>query len=293
MRYSRGTIAIRHDNRHKVLFISGLHGNETNAVRTMMHYFKYLKNIEDLNTVFDGKVSSITFLTGLNEYGLKHCTRETGSESSKDLNRLFIEPETNYKDILEEYIEQADIVIDVHNSPIQCCSDFEILLTCDRWAKSFYKVLKTGEQDGIHTAIWDRDTPTVKRYVNSDPFKKGITLEIGGMSFASQNQIEHNMTKLSKLVTLLCGVHKEPSEIDYKLCMQNVVFHTDGMLEWDIATLGQRFSKGDRMATIYDFGWNEKEIIYAPCDCRLVGLDADSDFVNRGNSFMVQPEVEV
>jgi predicted deacylase len=173
----------------KILILGGVHGDELTPIYTLSNMVKNEKfNKED--------ISKLTILNAVNVSALKKSQREFHNENSNDLNRLLISNETpNSSDVIKElktYIEQADVVIDVHSSPN--CTEFA-LIDIDQYTNT------------INSWCLESDVTTVFRYSAANTIKRycleqgklAVTLEVNKMKlidFESSERLEKDIHSL-------------------------------------------------------------------------------------------------
>lgn len=164
----------------QILVVSGLHGNEHSAILCS----HYLEDLIGRRSFAD----NVKFAHAVNMTGIKKNTRDFFKDEENtvnDLNRLFSSEElTQSKDEvidgLKEQIAQADIVIDIHNSPN--CSNFFLVDLNDSYKAKLSFVASENFADCVF-----RYSPadTLKKYVNSFEDKLGFTYEFKGMDIDS------------------------------------------------------------------------------------------------------------
>ncbi len=97
-----------------ILILSGVHGNELNAVKLGM-MLKQEYSSDD----------NIDIIPWVNESGLLANTREINDNSTDDMNRMGgenFDSTKMMKEIKYTIVNWADLVIDIHNSPN--CANF-------------------------------------------------------------------------------------------------------------------------------------------------------------------------
>lgn len=171
-----------------ILVISGVHGNEVSAVEVGMHLAEKFK-----------KHSRVKVISWANHSGLLAGTREMQHSSTRDLNRSFEKPDENYIDILKIAIDNADFVIDIHNSPR--CAHFALL---DINKKEQYLSNLCGDA-GIEYGSRYSNGGTIKDYVNCHEHgKDAITYEFPGMStYNNSENISRAIIEVTNLINML------------------------------------------------------------------------------------------
>lgn len=184
-----------------ILIVSGIHGSEQLAVVSSIRMVKnYTERLEKerfyVNSAGEVKEShpefltgSITLLAGMNPYGMVAGTREfkeepvvnPGLSDKPNLNRAFNVDQYQYRytfghavNVIKNSIDNADIVIDVHNSPvIHNC----VLIDNGPFAKNYVEFCK---KFGIPFILREGPAGTIKSYAIAQG-KVGFTVELSGM----------------------------------------------------------------------------------------------------------------
>ena len=255
MKYLKQEFDYKNDNK-KLLIICGIHGDETNAIATTMR-------IRDgiIRKPLSERYGKITFLIGVNEYGIRYNNRKTGTEhDSSDLNRLFSD-RIDYKKIIQEEIEEHDIIVDVHNSP-----NIEniVLITFDKYASNYKRFF---DNKGITNMTWNTQTPNIKNKANSYEDKMGFTVELNGMGDTSLDILADNTNFLNNFINTIWECTKLEEKQDVKIIAENVRSNYEGMIFWFKA---RRYEQDETIALIMDYEGKVLENICAPYKCMLV-----------------------
>ena len=189
-----------------LLIIGGTHGNESNAVKMVSEFLRKLnpKNKESWwkNTYFN----KLTVINALNQTGLNHNKREFVQEEkteTNDLNRYFNTTNYNTKEgvmsVLENTIKEADVVVDVHNTP-NVLPSISIALNKNAGVYIDWAIRSKTQ------FILMNDTPTIKRHADIDLGKIAFTYEFSGMGFdtrSNPNQLEYDVNTFEKFLTAI------------------------------------------------------------------------------------------
>ena len=189
-----------------LLIIGGTHGNESNAVKMVSEFLRKLnpKNKESWwkNTYFN----KLTVVNALNKTGLNHNKREFVQEEkteTNDLNRYFNTTNYNTKEgvmsVLENTIKEADVVVDVHNTP-NVLPSISIALNKNAGVYIDWAIRSKTQ------FILMNDTPTIKRHADIDLRKIAFTYEFSGMGFdtrSNPNQLEYDVNTFEKFLTAI------------------------------------------------------------------------------------------
>ena len=189
-----------------LLVIGGTHGNESNAVKMVSEFLRKLnpKNMESWwkNTYFN----KLTVVNVLNQTGLKYNKREFVQEEkteTNDLNRYFnLNNYPTKEEImgeLENLIKEADVIVDVHNTPnvLPCIS---IALNKNAGAYIDWAIRSKTQ------FILMNDTPTIKRHADIDLRKIAFTYEFSGMGLdtrSNPNQLEYDVNTLENFLNAI------------------------------------------------------------------------------------------
>ncbi len=253
----------------KILIISGTHGNEYAAVEVGMQLKKYYLDCAD-----------VTVTPWLNETGLYDNSREVTSKTTQDLNRSFHEEyefgitHSQVKTRLLSLIEQHDIVIDIHNS--WNCSNFflvdmghnnDIITSYLRSAGTTYASRYSGGG-------------TIKDYVNNVAKKIGFTYEFSGMdNLNAQEEKQIAFEDITELVQVLQEDNNiqdhNPQQLKELHCLKS------GFVK-KYVKINESCSKDEPVFEILDQNFKVQEIVYAPCDMRIIAYG--TQFQKRGSA---------
>lgn len=277
-----------------VLFVCGVHGNESKAVKVVM---KLREMINEKKEKFPG-ISTIGFMIGVNKMGLKHNAREWIDEPTSptnDMNRAF-ERETKvfdkcFDEVVDEIKEKAkvyDVVIDVHNSP-NCIESFliDFGMPKSNWLAGFAKDMEKGILQPI---VRQSGVDSLKNYVNSlsgtDHLHVGFTVELGGMGFEGEHCDGEENIKLKafKLIQFMKELPKfqncKEENIDYLDCTIPVLSSREGIIEYTKKNPNTSYKKDEEIGVIISFTGTILERIKAPCDGVMIGV-SDSYYVDK------------
>ena len=184
------------------LIVSGVHGPEQLAVIASLNMFRTFKSRHERGDMH----GEMKILAGVNPYGLMHGTREFTEEpdrndyglvplapgAPKKPERIHGDPKGNLNrafrtspgvdrctlagtiDVVKARITYADIVIDIHNSPL--CHNC-VLIDNGPYAKAYVKFC---HEQGLDFMVRNGPTDTIKRYA-IEQGRVGFTIELGGM----------------------------------------------------------------------------------------------------------------
>jgi len=195
------TLQINPNGSKKALIIGGVHGNEYTPIYSLMCLNKSLTEILNLEVNQYGlnEIKEVTLLNGINYTGLSAGTREIASEMSEDLNRKFVESESeNIFEYLKAQIDLHDIIIDIHASAGMVNECMLIDLN-----ENAYPYIEWCKKAGVVYALRYNDNQTIKKYAIRHG-KVGATLEIDGLMPIN----EHSGIEGAKIVALLLDAYK-------------------------------------------------------------------------------------
>lgn len=269
-----------------VLFVCGVHGNESKAVKTVM---KLREIINEKKEKFPG-ISTIGFMIGVNKMGLKHNTREWIDEPvspTNDMNRAF-ERETKvfdkcFDEVVDEIKEKAkvyDVVIDVHNSP-NCIESFliDFGMPKSNWIAGFTKDMRKGI---LQPTVRQSGVDSLKNYVNSlvgtDHLHVGFTVELGGMGFEGEHcdgeeNIKLKALKLTQFIKELPKLQNcNDAVLNYLDCTIPVFSSKEGIIEYVKKNPNTSYKKDEEIGVIRNFSSTILERIKAPCDGVMISV---------------------
>jgi len=190
----------KNNNGKKILIISGVHGNELTPI-----FCTYLLSKCNLN---DYDFKKITIISGINLKGIQNNTREIPSIETNDFNRMF-DVEEDIKIIIDEYIKNNDIIIDVHSSPE--CLEF-MLLNQNEYTNSYVNFCKN---NNINYLIRYSTANTIKKYC-IDLNKISFTLELNKMNYIDYNSAENGKDIILKIIKNCNNLNIQKSEPIYE-----------------------------------------------------------------------------
>ena len=237
----------------KILMTAGMHGDEQDAVLTVLKYKEMISKRDDLDLDVD-------FLI-VNKSGIRYNTREVYHPdlSIGDPNRMFDAPmptnymlETSAVEWIKQNLKNYEAVIDVHNSQdVAMC----VLLSNNKYARNYVEFC---EKYQINYIARESNTDTVKKYANEVTKIPGFTVELGGMNNAPYSRIitQGHVDFIDKLVA---AIRKDPDLPDLPNANRDPLFqcelwmpivaHDDGIVEW-LADIGERVQMGETIAKI-------------------------------------------
>lgn len=278
-----------------VLFVCGIHGNESKAVKTVMKLKEMLGEKNDKN-LYPG-ISTVGFAIGVNKQGLKHNTREWQEDVKQptmDMNRAFEKETKVYEKCFEEVVDEIkemsknyDVVIDVHNSP-NCIEsfliDFGMPKSC--WQAGFASKMEKGILQPI---VRQSGVDSLKNYVNAnnslDHLHVGFTVEMGGMGFEGEHLDAEENIKLKawKLIQFMKELPKikdcNDIALSYLDCTIPILSSREGIVEYCKKNPITKYQKDEKVCVIKSLTGKELETIVAPCDGILIGV-SDSYYID-------------
>lgn len=262
-----------HNSGPNVLIISGIHGDESHAVAAVLKAATAISKVATDPVSPFNKASSFTFLHGVNDYGLMKHTRKNefkkedpnGDERECDLNRLFkpeYETAAQVKDILASAIGDADIVIDVHNSP--SCKDCFLVDYDSNAEKILSMTSKTSIVPLLRTANVEAGTVKAKALAEG---KLGFTVELRGMHTQGVDVNQSAFLLIDFISAIICG-----RDTPVKACSNLEDFlstvikpRITGIVTWKRATpFFKKYSKGEVICLVESFDGKETQEIKAP-----------------------------
>ena len=279
-----------------VLFVCGIHGNETKAVKVVM---KLREMLEDKKSSEFTGISSVGYAIGVNKEGLKHNTREWVDKQQNptlDMNRSFekesITFEKSFDEVVDEVKEMSksyDVVVDVHNSP-NCADSFLIDIGMPKscWIAAFAKRM---DNKILQPVVRQSGVNSLKNYVNAnngrDHLHVGFTVELGGMGFEGEHldgeeNIKFKAYKLIEFLKQLPKLHECVDEkLDYLDCTIPIFSANEGIVEYERKNPIGKYNKGEKICAIKKFSGVVAETVTAPCDGYLIGVN-ESYYVANG-----------
>lgn len=294
----------------KILIVAGVHGNEHNAV--LAAYRLYQAFQRETDPKFRNK-HDIRFILGVNKWGLLKNKREWASRTDVhpdpipkdkpvDFNRVFTmnhvsgvekEEATDIKLLIENAITNADVVIDVHNSP--ACDNI-VLLNNDEYTASTVKFLN--EIHMPNYMVWESQTSTIKKYA-IDHGKTGFTVELGGMTLSRTDasvmidQTAFLKTLVNMVDEFMPKFEKGPVLPPHMLAMP-IYARAYGLIDEVKFSHHVKMKEGEVFATMVTDSDNPDDAVFkAPCEGSLVACE-DKRFVKPGDEiFTWQPVIKL
>ena len=294
----------------KILIVAGVHGNEHNAVLAAYRVYQELKQERDPKC---RNKHDIRFILGVNKWGLLKNKREWASRTDVhpdpipkdkpvDFNRVFTmnhvsgvekEEATDIRLLIENAITNADVVIDVHNSP--ACDNI-VLLNNDEYAASTIKFLN--EIHMPNYMVWESQTSTIKKYA-IDHGKTGFTIELGGMTLSrtdASNMIDQTafLSTFVNMVDFLMPKFEKGPVLPPHLLAMPIYARAYGLIDEVKFAHNVKMKEGDVFATMVTDSDNPDDAVFkAPCDGSLVACE-DKRFVKPGDEiFTWQPVIKL
>lgn len=238
----------------KILMTAGMHGNEQDAVLSMLKYREMIQERDDLDLEIDFVI--------MNKSGLFNCTRETLDNLQKEVindpNRMF-EPAKSVRDTLsfnldyiKSHLKEYEVVIDLHNSE-DCATS--VVISNTKYARNYIDFC---DRYNIDYIAMESNTPTLKQYANETIKIPAFTVELGGMNsapFSRQNTYHH-----AKFIDMLVeSIRKDPDLPDLPNPCRDLLLpqelyvdihaHMDGIVEW-LVDAGSEVKVGDVIAKV-------------------------------------------
>lgn len=279
----------------QVLLVSGMHGNEQNAV---------LASIGVVSSCVWSDID-VSYILGLNRNGLLRSVRDFAPVDNKpvtDMNRVFNvltdkdfpSPE-DMRDGIVPVISKSDIVVDVHNSP--SCSNM-VVIDNNEYAANIVRFCLA---HGIQYYVANKSNPgTLKQYAFRMN-KLGFTVELNGMTIgplhgkviASQREFLINLlaalntTTVAEIKGLPCELipyEKATREI-YNCGGYGIVEFDERVFAGDMNA--ELFRKGETFAHIIDMESHESRELKMPCEGWVIDIDAAVDSKTDSSIFAV------
>lgn len=293
------------DNR-KILVIAGVHGNEHNAVLAAYRVYQEFLNETDDKCKNE---HTIRFLIGVNRWGLLNNQREWGTRADVypdpmpkdkpiDFNRVFADESLEkvedsawtMRNTIKEAIKEADIVIDVHNSP--ACENM-VLLNNDEYT---YDTIAFLEAIHHRYMVWESQTSTIKKYA-IDHGKVGFTVELGGMTLGAQDEavMDDQVSSLKTLINFLdfyMPKFKKGECLPPHMLAQPIYAKAYGLIDTVTYTRHVEMKKDMVFATMITDSDNPADAEFrAPCDGYMVACE-DRRVLKPGDEiFTWQPKI--
>lgn len=198
-----------------ILIISGVHGDEI----TPIFCTKLLQeHLVDYNSNYD--VNNITIISAVNKIGIKNNTRDITKKQSNDLNRLFnSDIQEDYVAILKTYIDEHDVIIDIHSSPN--CTEF-LLINQDFYANSYVDFCIKND---IKYFLRYSNSDTIKKYC-SNLNKISFTLELNGMDRVDDHSTIKGYEIVKTIISNINGLNIIKEEPKYNIGTEIYTLHS-------------------------------------------------------------------
>ena len=258
-----------------VLLISGVHGDEATPIYTLM---LMLKNPKSINTT---NIKSLTILNGFNQNGILAHNRNMSFKPSTDLNRSLELKDFDYVLELKKYIEENDVIIDIHSSP--ACSEFA-LIDIDEYTTSLKKWC---DLSNVPTAFRYSSANTIKRYslLNN---KIALTLEINKLNEIDIDSANKTIPLINNLLINVNNIKLKKtipkvSEVLLIKSYLNGIFISKKLNNLNI-------KKNEILGEIFDYSGEKIYTLKAPCDGDIITFPNDT-LVSRGETlYYFQPK---
>lgn len=188
----------------KVLIITGLHGSEQYS-KCVVEQFKLRKQIPNFkDSGFEGLMiyPDLELIFFHREYTKNQRELSLNMNNVDDINTLI--RETQQMNILLELMEEADIVLDVHNST-NCDNLALVSIENESYLKKYNDYFGNGRFNPNIPLVWRYSKVQTISELARRKGKLGLTLEIGGMSYdffseANQKKIINDAKWLDTIV---------------------------------------------------------------------------------------------
>jgi predicted deacylase len=263
-----------------ILLTAGVHGNEFTPVYAMMQIVKesLFSDLEIFN-----KINKLTILNGINDIGLKLNQRNYDRKSTQDLNRMFSFENTDIRDEIKNYLDETDILIDLHsskNSTEFALIDFnENLNSLVEWCKMSDVPFGTRYSNGT----------TLKRYIQD---KDGIslTIEINGLSEVYRDSAIKSIEIIKKLLNNF-DKFKLQKQIPVYDTIKEIYSYKSGFVEY-LVSPGSYIEKDSVVANVFDL--KGKPILEVKSNYSGLVLVQGSDFVDESDLiYIIQNQTNV
>lgn len=252
-----------------ILILGGVHGNEKSAIRCVEEL------VYDFKLKYPDKYPNIHVIPHTNLQAVFNGTRESfDRDSNGDLNRAFhtMKNFNETVEILESYLEMADVIIDVHNSPN--CSHFALL---DLQQTHIGNIIEWCKLSGVDVGCRYTTSSTIKNYCDFHD-KMAITYEFKGMEY-DRMAIDEAKRDIHALIKTLDKMpYNIPTKIDVTKIPEMLNIKTP--VEGSISQIGDNpfhisYKKGDPIANVMvEFQNSSKsKLITAPCDGSIISIE--------------------
>lgn len=289
--------------RKKILVICGMHGNESNAVKTTLELLNIFRkdlekkdlknNCPDYLKKIAKNINEIKFIMGVNRTGLINNVREYVEEenykkSCTDLNRGFCFKD--YEDFeyiirrIKTEIGDYDIILDIHNSPF-CRSAIYAspgnnisLIKSMAKQNNFEYIIGNSLSDGILKNY-------VNEYANGMYNRLGLTIELNSMGLNDYSKIYSDVDFIKKIIECI-GDYDPKEYFDYLKNLDvstDIISPAEGILYYTYDNPLVEYKKGDVIAVIRNYDYDEVGMICAPYDGKVMAISS-SVYTGIGNS---------
>ena len=271
-------INISHKNGLNILIISGVHGNESHAVKAVYDLYNRIKDgiLQDIDKITN-TVSKIKWVFNLNEYGLcnEERTNQYSKDETKDINRLFPREFNTVEDIKALLHGEYQIVIDVHNSPncIPC-----VLIDYDKYLN---KNLTCVEGAELVPLVRHTNIGTIKKHFNNED-TRAFTIELPGMGITGDFVYSTRLLG-DFLCTVISNINKQEKQYEVELPIDLYTKVEQGIIYYMNTNPLLKYSKGAVIAKVEDINTGEREDIIAPFDGILYDIN-ETVYVSNLNS---------
>jgi predicted deacylase len=249
----------------RILVIAGVHGNELTPVMSASILERYL-------TQDSPNYSELTVINFVNEQGIRDNTREMPIQN--DLNRMFKSDNVDIFETLKENIDNSDVVIDIHSSPL--CTDF-VLINRDKFCNSYVNFCRSSD---IYYVIRNSSNDTIKKYC-LDNDKIGFTIELNKLDIVDINSAKNGARIILKLISNVSTLTIESLNPIYS---HYIEFNSssEGIFIPSNKKLGDIVTNGDLIGDLILFNGQSEEIKYNGLDARIM--------FGSGRSYVAQGE---
>jgi predicted deacylase len=252
-----------------ILILSGVHGNELTPV-----YTTYLLSKHDFSKF---KFKKITIISSINYEGISKNSRDIPNTHTNDINRMFnSHQEINYEKELFKFINENDVIIDLHSSPK--CDNFA-LLNQDEWTNSYVDFC---ENNNISYLIRYSNSNTIKKYC-LDLNKIAFTIELNMMSYIDKKSSEKGKEIVLNIIKNINQFKLEKSEPTNSTYFEFFTHH-EGLFIPN-KSCGIVIREGEIIGTVINLeDFSEKKIKFnKKSDYKIICFGA-SDYVSSSES---------
>lgn len=174
----------------KVLIITGLHGSEQYSKCVVENYKLRNRAPNFKDSGFEGLMlyPDLELVFFHRQYTKNQRELSLNMNNVEDINTLIREAQR--MNMLLELIEEADIVLDVHNS-INCDNLALVSIENESYLKKYNDYFGDGRFSANISLVWRYSKVQTVSELARRKGKLGLTLEIGGMSYDFFNEADH------------------------------------------------------------------------------------------------------